>query len=117
MMVGYDKSDAIRWLMAHVDRKEHKSLIFQLESLLSEIIDADMAYMHNTGVLDDEGYAGDAYYDDDEALEFILETLVTAHAYAHAYAPDEELRVGALIGDYIDLQQAYLESAGLVDYD
>lgn len=113
MMVGYDKSDAIRWLMAHVDRKEHKSLIFQLEYLLSEIIDADMAYMHETGVLDDDGYAGDAYYDDDEALEFILETLVSAHAYA----PDEELRVGALIGDYIDLQQAYLEAAGLVEYD
>ena len=113
MMYGYDKADAVKWIAAHVDRKEHKSLVFVLEQLLDEIIEADMAYMHESGVLDDEGYAGDEYYDDDEALEFILETLVTAHAYA----PDEELRVGALIGDYIDLQQAYLESAGLVDYD
>ena len=30
---------------------------------------------------------------------------------------EEELRVGALVGDYIELQQAYLEAAGLVDYE
>lgn len=113
MMYGYDKADAVKWIAAHVDRKEHKSLVFVLDQLLDEIIEADMAYMHESGVLDDEGYAGDEYYDDDEALEFILERLMAAHGYT----PEEELRVGALVGDYIELQQAYLEAAGLVDYE
>ena len=113
MMIGYDKEAAVKWIAAHIDRKEHKSLVFILESLLSEIIDADMAYMHEAGVLDAEGYAGDEYYDDDEALEHILETLMAAHAYP----PEEELRVGALVGDYIELQQAYLEVSGLVEFE
>ncbi len=113
MMYGYDKADAIKWIAARIDRKEHKSLVFVLESLLDEIIEADMTFMHETGVLDDEGYAGDEYYEDDEALEYILERLMAAHGYTL----EEELRIGALIGDYIELQQAYLEAAGLVEYE
>ena len=62
MMYGYDKADAIKWIAARIDRKEHKSLVFVLESLLDEIIEADMAFMHETGVLDVECYAGDEYY-------------------------------------------------------
>ena len=113
MMNGYDKAAAISFIAARVDKKEHKPLMDQLFLLLDEIIDADMAYMHETGVLDAEGYAGDEYYDDDEALEYILETMMERHAYT----PEQELQVGQLIGDYIELQQAYLEAAGLVEWE
>ena len=37
MMYGYDKADAVKWIAAHVDRKEHKSLVFVLEQLLDEL--------------------------------------------------------------------------------
>ena len=113
MMNGYDKAAAVSYIAAHVDKKEHKALLDQLFVLLDEIIDADMAYMHETGVLDADGNAGDEYYDDDEALEFILETLMERHAYT----PEQELQVGQLIGDYIELQQDFLESAGLVEWE
>lgn len=113
MMNGYHKEDALAFILPRIDRKGHKQLAFLIDSLISQAIDADMAFMEKTGVLDEHGDAGDAYYDDDEALEAIVDALIAANdldAETAAYA-------AALVDDYMALQQEYLESIGLVDYE
>ena len=80
---------------------------------MPQMIDADMAYMHEAGVLDDDGYAGDAYYEDDEAIEYIVESL----AAKNALDPEQAVKLAALVDDYLDAQQMFLESQGMVEYD
>ena len=77
------------------------------------MIDADMAYMHEAGVLDADGYAGDAYYEDDEAIEYIVESL----AAKNSLDPEQAVKLAALVDDYLDAQQMFLESQGMVEYD
>ena len=112
MMQGYDKAEALAYMLARVHEKDHPSLKGQIEALLSQAIDADMAYMHAAGVLDEEGFAGEGYYEDDEAFEAIVEALVASNELSG----EQAVKVASLVAEYMDLQQAYLERKGLVDW-
>lgn len=60
-----------------------------------------------------DGYAGDAYYEDDEAIEYIVESL----AAKNALDPEQAVKLAALVDDYLDAQQMFLESQGMVEYE
>ncbi len=113
MMKGYDKQEALDFILPRIDRHYHSLLADQIDTLISQAIDADMAYMHSSGALDDEGNAGDSYYEDDDAFEYMVEALVAQNNLT----PDQAVKVASLIDDYMDYQQQYLESKGLVDWE
>lgn len=113
MMQGYDKDKAVQFILNCIKPQDHRELAEQLVTLVPQMIDADMAYMHAAGVLDEEGYAGDAYYEDDEAIEAIVDALVAANSLT----PEQAIKVAALVDDYLDAQQLFLETQGLVDWD
>lgn len=113
MMNGYDKPEALAFIVAHIDPKAHKELKDKIPELVSQAVDADMAYMHETGVLDQDGNAGNSYYEDDDAFEYMVEALVSKNRLT----PEQAVKVAALVDDYMDCQQEYLESKGLVDWE
>ena len=113
MMNGYDKEEALGFILPRIDRKAHRGLGERIDALISQAIDADMAYMFQSGVLDEEGNAGDSYYDDDEAIEFMLDDLTARNALS----AEETAQVAVLLDDYMELQQDFLESIGLVDWE
>ena len=112
-MNGYDKAEALAFIVKRIHAKDHPELAFQIENLISQAIDADMDYMHKEGVLDADGNAGDEYYDDDDAFEHMVETIVANNKLT----PEQAVKVAALVDDYMDYQQEYLESKGLVEWD
>lgn len=113
MMNGYNKQDALAFILPKVNRKEHSALSDKIDDLISQAIDADMKFMEETGVIDADGNAGDSYYEDDDAFEYMVEALVSANQLT----PEQAVKVASLIDDYMDLQQAYMESVGLVEWD
>ena len=113
MMNGYDKQEALAFIVKRIPEKDHKELAGMIESLISQAIDADMDYMHKAGVLDEEGNAGDEYYEDDDAFEYMVEAIVAKNKLS----PEQAVKVAALVDDYMDYQQAYLESKGLCDWE
>ena len=112
-MKGYDKQEALAFILPRIDRHYHSELAGQIDTLIAQAIDADMAYMHAAGVLDAEGNAGDSYYEDDDAFEAMVEALVAQNDLT----PEQAVKVASLIDDYMDYQQQYLESKGLVDWE
>lgn len=113
MMNGYDKQEALAFIVKLINPKDHKELKNQIEKLISQAIDADMDFMHKTGVLDAEGNAGDNYYEDDDAFEYMVETIVAQNDLT----PEQAVKVASLVDDYMDYQQEYLEHKGLVDWE
>ena len=113
MMKGYDREEALAFILSRINRNAHPELRDQIDGLIAQAIDADMKYMHENGVLDADGNAGDCYYEDDEAFEYMVEALVDANTLT----PEQAVKVASLLDDYMDIQQAYLESKGLVDWD
>ena len=113
MMQGYDKQEAQAFIAKRIDRKYHKELADKIDELVGQIIDADMQYMHENGVLDADGNAGDSYYEDDDAFEYMVEAVVAANDLT----PEQAVKVASLVDDYMDYQQEYLESKGLVEWD
>ena len=111
MMNGYNKLEALDFIVKRISEKDHKELASLIPQLISQAIDADMDFMHKSGVLDEEGNAGDEYYEDDDAFEYMVEAIVAANKLS----PEQAVKVAALVDDYMDHQQAYLESKGLCD--
>ena len=58
MMHGYDKDAAVAFITRCIRKADHPELAEDIPALVPQMIDADMAYMHEAGVLDDDGYAG-----------------------------------------------------------
>lgn len=113
MMNGYDKQEAHAYILNKIDRKLFEELASLLDSLVADAIDFDMAFMHETGVIDESGNAGTAYYDDDDAFEYILDKLATKHKMS----ADMAMQTASFLDDFMDYQQKYLEVKGLVDWD
>jgi hypothetical protein len=112
-MNGYNKQEALPFILARIDARIHKELPLTLTELVSQAIDADLEFMRKSGVLDENGNAGTAYYDDDDAFEYMLDTLVSKSKLG----ADAAMKVASLLDDYMDAQQAFLEEKGLVDWD
>jgi hypothetical protein len=112
-MAGYDKHAALPFIFGTIDIKAHKVLKDDVRRLISAMIDADMAYMHLCGALDDTGDTGEGSYDEDDAFEHILFTLVKAEN-----ADDKkEQAIAALINDFLPAQYVFMEHSGLVITD
>ena len=109
-MNGYDKEEAFAFIMGQLNRHEFAPLGDILDTLVRQAIDADIAFMHETGVLDAEGNAGDACYEEDDALEYIVEKL----AEDNHLSPDQAVLTAVLVSEFIDLQYSYLAYRGLV---
>lgn len=113
MMRGYDREEALAYMMTKINREDHKKLGDLVDTLLAQAIDADMAYMHEAGVLDADGNAGEVYYEEDDAFEFIVERI----ADLNTFSPEQAVDAAMLVNDFMDLQAEYMEKKGLVSYD
>lgn len=112
-MQGYDKEAAVKFITGSIDRSAHKGFSpKELDSLLKQAVDLDLQYMQENGVIVD-GVAGDQFYDDDEAFEFISDHLIKLYGGNDQTA----MRICALVDDYMDLQESYMTQAGLVDWE
>ena len=110
IMQGYDLEAAVPFI-AHAMRKAgHREPQDAMEAFIRRAIGADMRYMHETGVLDDDGLMGDGEYDDDDAFEALLDALSEDVADEH-----EIDRIAQLLDSYMAAQQAFLEASALME--
>ncbi|GEM_PF-119687 len=113
MMRGYDRDEAYLYMISKIDRDTHRELGDLVDSILSQCIEADMAYMHESGVLDEEGNAGDAWYEEDDAFEYIVDYI----AEKNHFNPDQAVAAAMVVNDFMELQAQYMEKKGLVSYE
>ena len=73
-------------------------------------IEADMRYMHETGVLDDDGLMGDGEYDEDDAFEALFAEMTDG------LEDDGEIgRIAQMLDAYMEARQNFMEENGLAD--
>ena len=112
-MQGYDQEAALRFITSKVDKGAHKAFSpREIDSLLRKAQELDLRYMQEAGVLVD-GVAGDNFYDDDEAFEYISENLLKLYGGSDEVAG----QILSLVDEYMDLQEAFLEQSGLVTWE
>ena len=112
-MQGYDREGAVAFMLPKLNRNEFKPLAAEAETLLKQAVDADFAYMAQAGILTAEGLMGDAYYDDDDAFEFILDHMARARR-----AKEKDMdALAAFIDQFMELQEQYLNETGLLSWD
>ena len=112
-MNGYNKQDALPFILSHIDTRVHKELPIAMDELISLAIDLDLSFMRESGVIDEKGNAGDTFYDDDEAFEYLLDGIVSKYKLG----ADAAMKIASLLDDYMDAQQSFMEEKGLVDWE
>jgi len=110
-MKGYDQQKAREFILKHLDHKPFRSIEKQLPQLIDDMITYDLHFMRLTGVIDENGDQGDNEYDDDEAFEYIYDAWLSDHPNQD----DGDMKIAALLNEYMDLQYDFLDSEGLTD--
>ena len=108
MMQGYDVDAAVSQIGKAVSRAAHVSPQ-EAQAVVRRAIEADLRYMHETGVLDDDGLMGEEEYDDDDAFETLFARLTDG------VEDDAEIgRIAQMLDSYMEAQQDFMEEGGLL---
>lgn len=108
MMQGYDVDAAVSQIGKAVSRAAHVSPQ-EAQAFVRRAIEADLRYMHETGVLDDDGLMGEEEYDDDDAFETLFVRLTDG------VEDDAEIgRIAQMLDSYMEAQQDFMEEGGLL---
>ena len=109
VMQGYDMEAAVSQIGKAIC-KAAKAAPDTAAAYARRAIEADMRYMHETGVLDDEGLMGDGEYDEDDAFEALFAALTDG------VEDDGEIgKIAQMLDAYMDAQQDFMEASGLTD--
>ena len=108
MMQGYDVDAAVSQIGKAVSRAAHVSPQ-EAQAFVRRAIEADLRYMHETGVLDDDGLMGEEEYDDDDAFETLFARMTDG------VEDDAEIgRIAQMLDSYMEAQQDFMEEGGLL---
>ena len=108
MMQGYDAAAAVPFIARAMRKAGHKEPQETLEDFIRRAIEADMAYMREIDVIDEDGLMGEGEYDEDDAFEALLDAL--------ADDPEDDAAMDALaqlLDSYMEAQQDVLDQSGL----
>ena len=109
VMQGYDMEAAVSQIGKAIC-KAAKAAPDTAAAFARRAIEADMRYMHETGVLNDEGLMGDGEYDEDDAFEALFAALTDG------VEDDGEIgKIAQMLDAYMDAQQDFMETSGLTD--
>ena len=109
VMQGYDMEAAVSQIGKAIC-KAAKAAPDTAAGFARGAIEADMRYMHETGVLNDEGLMGDGEYDEDDAFEALFAALTDG------VEDDGEIgKIAQMLDAYMDAQQDFMEASGLTD--
>ncbi len=109
VMQGYDMEAAVSQIGKAIC-KAAKAAPDTAAAFARRAIEADMRYMHETGVLNDEGLMGDGEYDEDDAFEALFAVLTDG------VEDDGEIgKIAQMLDAYMDAQQGFMEASGLTD--
>lgn len=109
VMQGYDMEAAVSQIGKAIC-KAAKAAPDAAAAFARRAIEVDMRYMHETGVLNDEGLMGDGEYDEDDAFEALFAALTDG------VEDDGEIgKIAQMLDAYMDAQQDFMEASGLTD--
>lgn len=109
VMQGYDMEAAVSQIGKAIC-KAAKAAPDTAAAFARRAIEADMRYMHETGVLNDEELMGDGEYDEDDAFEALFAALTDG------VEDDGEIgKIAQMLDAYMDAQQDFMEASGLTD--
>lgn len=110
MMQGYEIESAVPFIARAMRKAGHKLPQEELESFIRRAIEADMAYMLETDVIDEDGMMGEGEYDDDDAFEALLDVL------AGDVQDDAQIdQLAQLLDGFMTAQQDFMEESGLME--
>lgn len=109
VMQGYDLEAAVCQIGKAIG-KAAKTAPDAAAAFARRAIEADMRYMHETGVLDDDGLMGDGEYDEDDAFEALFAEMTDG------LEDDGEIgRIAQMLDAYMEARQNFMEENGLAD--
>ena len=105
-MEEYSKADARAYIAGKFAEQGDFNILPRdvFEKMLDKVMELDEAFMAETGVNDGQ------VYDDDQAFEYMMKGLQTAF-------PEQKMYAMRFAEDYMEYDEAYLESAGLIDWE
>lgn len=109
-MLGLDPAECAAYVFAHLDWRRCPVLRKDGKPLCAVLVQAQIDYLHACGALDEDGDTSEGEYDEDDAVEFLLDALLRAFPVP----AEQEALYCILIDAFLPAMDDYLLSQGLV---
>ena len=105
-MEEFNKEDARSFILNKFTAQGDFSILPKdvFEKMLDRVMELDEVFMKETGVNDG------SVYDDDKAFEYMMKGLQEAF-------PEQKMYAMRFVEDYMEYDEAYLEDAGLIEWE
>ena len=105
-MEEYSKADARAYIADKFIQQGDFDILPRdvFDKMLDKVMELDEAFMAENGVIDG------AVYDDDQAFEYMMKRRQEAF-------PEQKMYAMRFVEDYMEYSEAYLERAGLIDWE
>ena len=105
-MEEYSLADARAFIAKKFEEQGDFNILSKVvfDKMLDKVMELDEAFMAQSGV--NEG----AVYDDDQAFDYMMKQLQEAF-------PEQKMYAMRFVEDYMEYDEAYLESVGLIDWE
>ncbi len=108
-MIGFD-DQTLLYMMQRLQADRPDADLVQAREVLNLAMTYDVDFMVQAGIIQDDGFT-DAYYDEDDAFDFIIEHISNAH-------PEMEASVlSDLLDLYFEYHDSYMEQQGLLSWE
>ena len=109
-MLGLDPVECAVYVFNHLDWRRCPALSKDGNLLCAVLVQSQIDYLHACGALDESGDTSEGEYDEDEAVEFLLDALLQAFP-----VPSErEALYCTLIDAFLPAMDDYLLAQGLM---
>ena len=108
MMQGYDAEAAVAFIAKAMRKAGPNEPQEALDRFIRRAIEADMQYMRETDVIDEDGLMGEGEYDEDDAFEALLDVLCEG-----VDDEDEMNALAQMLDSYMNAQADFMEASGL----
>lgn len=108
-MVGFDES-AAQAMLAAMQEDAVKEDMQLMKIIISSAFEAELEYMRHAGILNKNGEFCDGCYDDDDAFDFMTESLSKTMPELDPY------RLTDCLEYYCEYHDRYLQDKGLLEW-
>src|SRR5690554_1743568 len=109
-MKNLDAFETVEFITGKIQKNRPETDISKCKKLIRQIMEIDFEYMRNTGVIANDQFSPDAFYDDDEAFSYVAERFFTE------CEEDDQFKMD-LLEDYFEYFEQFMSEKGLLSWE
>ncbi|HOV68753.1 MAG TPA: hypothetical protein PLZ84_00335 [Clostridia bacterium] len=109
-MTGFDEQNAVCFITERIYSSQSQDKE-KIRKIIEKILAYDLEFMRNTGVIADDKFVPDVFYDDDEAFSYVADKVFKE------FEDEDEQTLMDLLEGYFEYFEEYMDKNSMLEWE